>query len=43
MTWAILLKNESWSSGNNLPQSVGSGVTLPPLTAAKRSEARSII
>jgi hypothetical protein len=29
------LKDESLSSGNNLPRSVGSGETLPPLAAAK--------
>jgi hypothetical protein len=37
------LKDESLSSGNDLPRSVDSGVTLPPLAAARRSEARSII
>jgi hypothetical protein len=43
MTWAILLKDESQSCGNNLPRWVGGGVILPPLPAAKRSEARSTI
>jgi hypothetical protein len=42
MTWAILLRNESLSSGNDLPPTVGGGVTLPPVTAMGRSESLSI-
>jgi hypothetical protein len=43
MTWAILLRNESLSGGNDLPPAVGSGATLPPLKAIRRSESFSII
>jgi hypothetical protein len=43
MTWAILLRNESLSSGNDLPPKVGSGATLPPVTATRWPESLSII